>query len=260
MSNLPSQYAPTRNVALFTELVSRIQTRGDGLPGMGCFYGPTGYGKSKAVCCAAVTHRAYFVQFKSIWTRKFFLEKVLQQMCITPARTMPAMVEQIGGQLAASMNSQPGGRPLIIDEADMLVGKGMVELVRDIYESSDGTVILVGEEGLPAMLEVVERVHGRMLDWVAAQPTDMEDAREFAALRCPGLTVADDLLESIINASNGSARYVCTNLNKVAEFATMRGLSALDTKAYTGDFFTGAAPARRQQTGNRRQTSRGGRA
>lgn len=245
MSHLPSQFAPTRNVALFAELVSRIQSRGDGLPGMGCFYGPTGYGKSKAVCCAAVTHRAYFVQFKSIWTRKFFLEKVLQQMCIAPARTMPAMVEQIGEQLAASIHAQPGGRPLIVDEADMLVRKGMVELLRDIYESSDGSVILVGEEGLPAMLEAVERVHGRMLDWVAAQPTDMDDAREFAALRCPGVEVSDALLEHIIEISNGSARYVCTNLNRVSEFAVMGGLNAVDVASYTGGFFTGAVPRRR---------------
>ena len=232
---------PTRNVDLLMELVSRIVGRPDpNLPGMGTFYGPTGYGKSMAVCAAAVPYKAYYVQMRSLWTRKYLLEMILQRMSITPFRTMPQMLTQIGGQLARS------GRPLIIDETDLLVGKGMIEVVRDIYESSQGTVILVGEETLPDTLEQVERVHGRMLDWVAAQPTEIEDARIFAGHHCQGIEVADDLLETIVEASKGSARYVCTNLARVAEFARVNNLPSLNSASYTWALFTGTAPKRRR--------------
>lgn len=230
---------PTKNVALLMELVTRIRDRAQGLPGMGCFYGPTGFGKSMAVCFCAVSHQAYYVQMKSLWSRKYLLEMVLRQMNIEPARTMPPMLEQISRQLALS------GRPLIIDEADIIVSKGMVELLRDIYESSQGTVIMVGEENLPGHLERIERVHGRMLDWVGAQPTDIEDARLFADLHCRGLQVSDCLLERILGAAHGSARYVCTNLAQVAEFARKNNLDALTTDTFTGKLFTGQAPRRR---------------
>jgi hypothetical protein len=222
------------------ELVRRISNRPDrNLPGMGTYYGPTGYGKSMAVCACAIPHRAYYVQMRSLWTRKYLLEMILTQMNIIPPRTIPQMLTQLGKQLAMS------GRPLIIDEADLLVNKGMVEVVRDIYESSQGTVILVGEENLPALLERIERVHGRMLDWVAAQPADIDDARMYAGHHCSGLAIADDLLEKILEASHGSARYVCTNLVRIAEFAHMSDLQALDAAAYTGTLFTGTAPRRR---------------
>ncbi|MCL1939570.1 MAG: ATP-binding protein [Desulfovibrionaceae bacterium] len=244
MEHMPvsSGKLPTRNVTLLMELVSRIRNRPDSnLPGMGTFYGPTGYGKSMAVCACAIPHQAYYVQMRSVWTRKYLLEMIMSQMNIASARmTMPQMLTQVGKQLSLS------GRPLIIDEADLLVGKGMIEIVRDIYESSQGTVILVGEENLPGHLEVVERVHGRMLDWVAAQPADIADARLFAGKHCAGLSIADDLLERILEASHGSARYVCTNLVRVAEFARMKNLEDLDAALYTGALFTGKAPARRR--------------
>jgi len=232
---------PTRNVHLLTKLVSGIVRRPDpDLPGMGVFHGPSGYGKSMAVCAAAVPHKAYYVQMRSIWSRRYLLEMILERMSIQPAKTMPRMLTQIGAQLAGS------GRPLIIDEADILVSKGMIEMARDIYESSQGTVILVGEENLPGMLEAEARVHGRMMDWVAAEPTGLEDARLFAGHHCQGIAIAEDLLERVVEAARGSARYVCTNLAKIAEFARVNNLTSLDAASYTEKLFTGQAPKRRR--------------
>ncbi|MDR2075612.1 MAG: ATP-binding protein [Desulfovibrio sp.] len=232
---------PTRNVYLLMELVDRVKGRGFGLPGMGTFYGPSGWGKSSAVIhCALSSHRSYYVQMKSLWSRKSLLEMILAEMSIVPARTMPPMLEQIGKQLAQS------GRPLIIDEADYIVKKGMIEVVRDIYEVSQGTVILVGEENLPGHLEAIERVHGRMLDWVAAQPADMDDAKMFAGQLCPGVVVADDLLERFVEAARGSARYLCNNLNRLAEFCRLQNRSEIAAQDYSAPLFTGKAPEGRK--------------
>lgn len=57
------------------------------------------------------------------------------------------MMDQIGEELSLSQ------RPLIIDEADFLVQKRMIEVVRDIYESSQATIILIGEEAMPVKLQ-----------------------------------------------------------------------------------------------------------
>lgn len=237
---IASGLLPTRNVGLLMELISRIAQRPDtNLPGMGVFYGFSGFGKSMAVCAAAIPYKAYYVQMRSLWSRKYLLEMILAQMNIQPGRNMSAMLTQIGKQLALSR------RPLIIDEADILLDKGMIEVLRDIYESSQGTVVLVGEEALPSKLELVERVHGRVMDWVAAQPADIDDAQKFAALHCPGLTLGDDLLAEIVKVAHGSARYVCTNLARVAEFARMNNLTALNKAEFAGKLFLGKAPERR---------------
>lgn len=234
-------WLPTRNVDLLTTLVSTIANRPDPtLPGMGVFHGPTGYGKSLAVSACHDTHRVYYVQMRDAWTRRDLLEMVLSRMFITPERRIARMLAQVSIQL------QQSGRPLIIDEADILVRKGMIELVRDIYESSQGTVVLVGEENLPALLEKNERVHGRILDWAAAQPASMADARMFAGRDCRGITVSDDLLERILEAARGSARYVRNSLVRVTQFARVHGLESMTAETYTGPLFTGKAPERRR--------------
>ena len=83
---------------------------------------------------------------KTLW------KKICFEMGLPPARTAAGCLDVICEQLAASQ------RPLILDEADYLVThKGLVELVRDIYEGSQAPLMLVGEEMLPTKLKKFER-------------------------------------------------------------------------------------------------------
>lgn len=233
--------APLRNVQAMVELLDRVHSRDIDLPGMACFYGPSGYGKTTAAVYAANRTRAYWVQMKSTWTAKKLSTSILIDLGITPARTIADQVDQISEELAKS------GRPLLVDEADFLVSRGMIEVIRDIYESSKATIILIGEEALPQKLQKWERVHGRMLDWVAAQPADLREVGILAKLRCKGVELDEDLQRLILTASNASVRRVCVNLDRVREIARTRGLARI-SKADWGkaDFFTGAAPAPRR--------------
>lgn len=237
-SNSPiSTIAMLRNVQLFTELVDRVAKRSAGLPGMACFYGPSGFGKSFAAIYAANKHRAYHVQVKSVWTRKKLCQAILNEMGIIPGPTIPDMVDQIGLQLSQSM------RPLIVDEADFLLTKSLIEVIRDIYESSQATILLIGEEQLPHKLKRWERVHGRMLDWVAAQPASMTDAKHLSRLYCRQVEVADGLLSAIHGASGGSVRRICVNLDRVREAAETAGLAKIGRDEFKGELFTGNPPA-----------------
>jgi DNA transposition AAA+ family ATPase len=238
--SISSTIAPLRNVAALAELVDRVMNRTAGLPGMATFHGPSGFGKTFAAIYSANRHRAYHVQCKSVWTRKKFCQSILAEMAIQSAATIPDMMDQIGEQLSLSR------RPLIVDEADFLVQKNMIEVVRDIYESSQAAIILVGEEGLPASLRRWERVHGRMLDWVGAMPASLDDARHLARLYCRGVELADDLLVPLHEAAAGSIRRVCVSLDRVREQADTDGLTRMTRATFTGQFFTGSAPVSRR--------------
>lgn len=233
--------APLRNVQAMVQLLDRVQSRDRDLPGMACFYGPSGYGKTTAAAYSANRTRAYWVQMKSTWTAKKLCTSILIDLGIAPARTIADQVDQISDELAKS------GRPLLIDEADFLVSRGMIEVVRDIYESSKAAIILIGEEALPQKLQKWERVHGRMLDWVAAQPADLREVGILAQLRCKGVDLDEDLQRLILTASNASVRRICVNLDRVREIARTKGLSRM-AKADWGKagFFTGTAPAPRR--------------
>jgi DNA transposition AAA+ family ATPase len=236
--------APLRNVAILTELTVKLVNRDPGLPGMGCFPGPSGYGKSVAVMYVANKCRAYSVQANDSWTKRHMCKVILREMGMPMTGTTPEMIETIGKELGASK------RPLIIDEADALVTKNLIETVRSIYEETGGTgvIILVGEEMLPRNLERWERVHSRMqLGMELAEPCSLADARHLAKIRCPGITLADDLMEKLHAEAAGSARRVSGNLSDVRQIAQPAGLTEIDLKQFQslgGRFNTGKSPVR----------------
>lgn len=235
-----TQFAAIHNLGLVATAVEKLVSRSNGLPGFAVLYGPAGWGKSTALLAAANASRAYYVQLRSAWGRKAFLEKILAEMSIRPAGTIPQLLDQVCQQLAAS------GRPLMVDEFDYcLKSAGMVELVRDIYEASQSPVILSGEEMLPQKLIKWERFHSRVLSWIPAQPVSLADAKVLAPIYCP-VPVADDWLQMAVGASGGSVRRVCVNLANAADEAAMEGWRAIDREVWgKRPIYTGEAPARR---------------
>lgn len=225
---LYNSFAPLGNVVAMVELVMRLQNRTPGLPGMATYYGRSGLGKTTAAIFAGHKFRAHHIELKSRWTPKHFCEQLMAELGLdAPKRmTVSKMIDAISEQLARTR------RPLLIDEADYLLRHDMVEIARDIYEGSGSPVILIGEEHLPKKLEQWERVHGRMLDWVGAQPGTIDDVGHLAPLYAPGITVATDLKEAVLKASHNSIRRISNNLAKVAEFAANNGLASVGLKEW----------------------------
>ncbi|MCB1520661.1 MAG: ATP-binding protein [Hyphomicrobiaceae bacterium] len=236
-------YAPLRNMALFNELVERVIGRASHLPGMACFYGHSGYGKTFSAIWAANRSRAYYVELGETWTRKTLCLAILRELGLGSLGhgALPDLVSSIVDRLAEERD-----RPLIIDEADFLAKKGMIDLVREIHDKSQAPVILIGEELLPVKLQKFERTHNRMLDWVAAVPADIQDTRHLARIYAAGAEIADDLLAAILKASDGRARRIAVNLDRVREKAQLKGRKQLSLAEW-GDapFFTGEPPRRR---------------
>lgn len=229
-----------RNVVRFNQLIDRVQNRGPDLPGMACFYGPSGYGKTTAAVWNANETNAYQVQVKSVWSRKHLAEAITRELGLPPGKTIAIMVDQIAEELMKT------GRPLILDEADYLVSPSLIEMIRDIYEGSQAAIILIGEERLPQKLARWERVHGRMLDWVGAQPADLREVGLLAEIYCPGVELDEGLRAAVLQASNASVRRICVNLSLLAEMAKTKGLLSMSTKEWSRDFFTGTPPAPRK--------------
>ena len=233
--------APLTNVFECTKALERVLNRAGHLPGLCCFYGPSGYGKTKGVAYTANQYRTYVIEVKSVWTRKVFLSKILFEMGLQPPKDLGSMLDMICQHLTLS------GRALIIDEADHLANKGttFIELVRDIYEGSNAPIMLVGEEGLPNKLKRWERFYGRFLDWTAAKPPTLSDAQRLCQMYCRKVKIADDLVEAI-HRDCKSTRLVAVNLDLVQSTALNLGLKSMDLAAW-GDheFYRGDAPLRK---------------
>ena len=245
-TNLPSvnprAAAVLKNVAACMTVVDNLRERPFGLSGFGVFSGYSGYGKSMAAQYVQNKRKALFLEVRSWWTQRFFCEALLMELGVAqPRGTIAHMMVRI-----TEMLSEDPSRPLIIDEADRLVDKKMIELVRDLHQDSRIPILLVGEELLPQKLRTIERIYNRVLVWELAQPCDMADAKLLVGKWCPEIAVAEDLLEAIIRQTEGNARKIAATLHKAKGWAQNSGLSVLEAGSYGGGFFTGEAPSRKR--------------
>lgn len=235
-----TKIVPLTNVGLLASALDRALQRPQGLPGLVVMYGPSGLGKSVAAACAANQHRAYYVECRDTWTKKAFLLAILREMAITPARTLSEMVDQVAEQLSRS------SRPLIVDDVQYLLEKSAANVLTDLYNASQGTIVLIGEEGVAASLAKLERLHNRVLEWVPAQPATLTDVQRLASASYPNLRLADDLLQDLSRAVKGCLRRVAVNLHRVHSEANAAGVDTVDLATWgKRGWFTGQAPARR---------------
>lgn len=241
MSNVvKSGIASIRNISQCYDAVMRTLQRNPNLPGLAGFYGPSGFGKSFAANYVANKTGAFYVQVKSTYTKKSFLQAVLREMSIPEPKTINDMMEMAASELAKT------GKPLIVDEFDHLVNSAKVEIVRDLYEASQGTILVIGEELLPRKLEKWERFHGRILNWAAALPADLGDAKLLHQVYAPAIEIEDAVLEQLIVAVRGSTRRVSSNLEMLNELALETGVGTVTLKGLSSvlphGFVTGESP------------------
>lgn len=227
--------APLRNVTRFTEMVEKLNRRDPALPGFGVFSGRAGLGKTCAATFAINEYRAFYVECDYTWTQRALCAALMVELgMIAPGTPLPVpiyrAVEIIGNYLA-----ERPSRPLIIDEADFLVKKKMIEIVRAIYKHcapAGSSIILIGEENMPNALKQWERISSRVLCSVKAEPADLNDILVLSGLVCPNLSFHPDVIKGLKVCTDGSARRVVTKLYSLLETAKLDGLKKITLEAW----------------------------
>jgi DNA transposition AAA+ family ATPase len=204
--------------------IEQCEGRAPGMPGMGCFYGDSGYGKTTAGIVATNTYNAVHIEAIPVGGIKALLALIaaelgLKTKRVSAADLFVAIVMELGLQR----------RPLIIDEADLvMLSDRAADTIRLIHEKSGVPVILMGLEVLPRTLKRWEQLDGRLLCRVAAEPACLDDVHHLVRLYAPGIEVGADLKAAILAASKGSLRYIATNLASLRSLAAERGLTRVD--------------------------------
>lgn len=243
MRQQQQEAAPTRNVIRFRNLMKKLLERDMSELAFGVFYGPSGYGKTTSAIASAVAHHAHYVRLGSSWGIKTLADALCERLGLKTRGTSSAALADIVEQLVLDP-----GRPIILDEADYLIKRDQVDFIRDIVDMSATPIILIGEETLPQKLRKWERAHNRVMAFEAAQPTDIAEARMFARIRAPDLSIKDDLLTAMIEGCDGRARRICRSIDMAKEMAKLRHLKAVSRADWgTTPFFDNEPPKRRPQ-------------
>lgn len=236
--------APLQNVALFAELIERVVERDLDMPGLACFYGYSGLGKTKSAVYGANRYRAAYVECGQYTTAKSLLVSILAELGIArPRGNIADLITETIRLLAADIR-----RPVIVDEAHHIAHRRFVDVLRELHDKSLAPIILIGEETLPVQLAQFERVHNRMLDWVPAQPCNRTDFGLLAKSYCPDIQVSEDLTGAILDATRGNTRRIVVNLARAKEIAYREDTTGIDLAAFGGTsaIVTGRAPTPRK--------------
>lgn len=237
---LGNKVQPLRNVVALNNLVQSLKSRHEDLPGLGVFFGPPGLGKTFGCIFAQVQHDAILVTVQELWTKRDLLEAVLNELSIAPAKRLADMGKQANQGLAIAH------RPLIIDEADYALQRGLLSVVRDMHDGSGTPIVLIGMEKFPQKLQTLELIEQRVFAWVQAMQCNERDARLLVQKYANGIEIDDTMLDHIMTINNRNARRMSKDIVYLVEICRQEGVTKVTRDSWGNrPLFHTKAPAPR---------------
>ncbi len=229
-----SKIVPLRNVQIFHEQVNRVKAAPSHLPNWAVFSGRSGDGKTTACSHVALRTDALLFECRSTWSTGTLIQAICDELNFGPIKGSISSKET---KIIGALYDYPV--PLIFDEADHLVKKSLIDVIRGISDAARVPIVLIGEQHLPVKLEQFERAHNRVLSWEQTVPCDIDEAKQLLKLYSERIDIADDLLRKIVTDTDGSTRRIVTNIERVREFAMIHGLMMVDVKTYHAEIYRG---------------------
>ncbi|MEN8512123.1 ATP-binding protein [Burkholderia sp. RS02] len=194
------------------------------------FFGPIGSGKSISACHIAIRYQACYLMLGSEWKKRYFAERLLFALGldqhIRQRNSVAALIDIAGEELSNSR------RLLIIDEFDHAIKNKLVDMVRDLWETSSAPIMIIGEPGLAQNLSKDWKQFSSRVAWKPVKPTTLADTRLLCNLHCPDIKIHDDLLLHVLKKAKGSARSVVANLKRIRQIGAGMSVEEINLRTW----------------------------
>jgi DNA transposition AAA+ family ATPase len=223
MKNL---FVVTPNVERAISLVTSLEKRGEGMPGLAFIAGSPGEGKTRTMIWLADRMRAVFVRCLAVATLRSFLE----QLAIELGTEAAFRTADIYKQIRETLLEAP--RLLIIDEVDRLCWRG-VEILRDLSDETGVPIILVGTTESQRRLARFRHIYYRMKSHILHfNPLSKADVKLFADEVCE-VELAEDTIQEIFDRTNGRIGDLIGELYTAEKIAKANDLNLVQRKHIT---------------------------
>lgn len=225
-----NQFVQTKNVNRFLAAISNLDDRGAPEACWVIATGDAGYGKSRCGQWWAVQNDAIQIRLKAAATPHWVLTDLVREL----GENAPAhSCEKLFAQALHSLAIDP--RPIVIDEVENALNANMavLETIRDLSDTVECTVILLGREFVPGKLKRHRQIWTRVAGVAEFGPAGVDDVRKL----CDGLsdvTIGDDLVKEITDQSEGHIRQVVKAIKTVEAAAKRNRADVIDLSAFEG--------------------------
>lgn len=218
--------AKLTNVGLALTAMKQVVAATPQMPRIAVLSGAPGLGKSQAAMHLAhpLGANAAFVQVRMFDTTKTLAQLILTELDVRWKSAWA--VAQLFDTICERLVQQ--NRPLVVDEFDHIATKSSVDFIRAIHDQAATPIFLIGEERLQQkLLTHHERFHDRVLTWVRAVPCDEQDAALLTKHYAPGLAWEDGAVKALLSFTNGVARRITTEIERLKEECKRKGLDTV---------------------------------
>lgn len=189
----------TKNVKAANAGLEILHKPARGRYGGAMFYGPPGVGKTFYTQNLGMDDDYVYIRCKYIDTPKNLLAHIVEELGEEPhgqtGKLFNTAVEQLTRQR----------RTLIYDEADYIVQKGFVEVIRDLNDIANAPMILVGMDKLEQTLNRYKHLYDRIRSVVRFNTFDVAEIERLAKEMCHA-PLEKDAIEYIHKAGGGKFR------------------------------------------------------
>lgn len=218
--------AKLTNVGVALAAMKQIQAATPQMPRIAVLSGAPGLGKTSAAAYMAhpMGMNAVSVQLRPFETMKSLARLMLTELDVRWKTHMSVgeMFEQICERMSVL------NRPLLIDEFDYIAETKCVDFIRAIHDQCAAPIFLIGEERLQQkLLSRHERFHDRVLVWASAIACDADDAALLVKHYAPSLTWNDAAIAALVQRTQGVARRITTEIDRIKEDCRRKGVTAV---------------------------------
>lgn len=242
-------FVKTENFRRLAEAQKQVERRGAREAGLVLIRGRYGIGKSALTDRWASDSGWVFVRAKATWTKRALLDELAELMGLSKTGRNQEVQARIIGKLAVD------GVPMIIDEADFLVGgstASLLEVLRDITDVTGTMCFLVGMEHFPMKVAKYGHIASRVAQVIELEPLSLADVKVTVTAKSEVL-IDDDVLPLLLAQSEGRMRLVLNAITNIESWAEANSWDKVTAQMLNGmplcTEFTGKALGVRRKPG-----------
>lgn len=131
-------FVKTKNVKRFTSLMEELKNLPPNIPKIALVYGEFGLGKSETIQWWSFKNNSVYVRAKQKMSPRWLLADIAEEIGEEPFWHTSETFNLIKNYLIQNPKT------IIIDEADYLIEKNTIEILRDLHDSTGCPLVLVG--------------------------------------------------------------------------------------------------------------------